>query len=209
MMKARYTDGRTLKTVLSKEVYAELAAQGKESGMPIELLNGFKPGMAVMMLTIQELMKVGVSQEGVDMVFAQRAKTDGKPVRSLETAAFQIDLITSIGEGIEDEFLRYSLRDLHQSEKFFDQLIRAWRKGENEALERLFVDDMRQFPVVYEALLAKRNEAWMKDLKEMLATPEVEFALVGAGHLVGPDGLLQSFEKMGCDVEVLAVESGE
>jgi uncharacterized protein YbaP (TraB family) len=203
MMQARYTDGRSLKTVLSKEVYAELAAQGKESGMPIEVLNGFKPGMAVMMLTVQELMKIGVTQEGVDMVFAKRAKADGKPMRALETAEFQIDLITSIADGIENEFVRYSLRDLHQIEKLFDELIRAWREGDSEALERLFVEDMREFPQVYEGLLADRNERWMKDLGKMLATDEVEFALVGAGHLLGPDGLLQSFQKMGCEVEVL------
>ncbi|HKK18324.1 MAG TPA: TraB/GumN family protein [Opitutales bacterium] len=177
--------------------------------MSIEVLNGFKPGMAVMMLTVQELMKIGVTQEGVDMVFAKRAKADGKPVRALETAEFQIDLITAIGEGMEDEFVRYSLRDLHQIEKLFDELIRAWREGDNEALERLFVDDMREFPQVYEGLLADRNERWMKDLEKMLATDEVEFALVGAGHLVGPDGLLQSFQKMGCEVEVLDVATSK
>ena len=209
MMKARYTDGRTLKTVLSKEVYAALAARGQASGIPIEVLNGLKPGMAVMMLTIQELMKIGVTQEGVDMVFARRAREDGKPMRSLETVAFQIDLITSIGDGIEDELVRYSLRDLNQIGKFFDELIRAWREGDNAALERLFVDDMREFPEVYEALLAKRNRMWMKAFKKMLTTPEVEFALVGAGHLVGPDGLLQSFEAMGCEVRMLDAKASE
>ncbi|WP_158279759.1 TraB/GumN family protein [Coraliomargarita sinensis] len=207
MRKARYTDGRTLKTVLSKEVYDELAAQAKKSEMPIEVLNGLKPGMAVMMLTIQELMKAGVTQDGVDMVFAKRAKADGKPVRSLETAEFQIDLITSMGEGLEDELVRYSLRDLNQIEKFFGVMIRAWREGDNQALERLFVDDMRKFPGLYEALLAERNENWMNDLEKMLATPEVEFVLVGAGHLVGEDGLLASFQKMGCQVQVLGSES--
>lgn len=146
MSQARYTDGRTLKTVLSDKAYAALVKQCQESGMPIELLNNFKPGMAVMMLTVQELTKI---------------------------------------------------------ERFFDELIRAWREGDNEALERLFVDDMRKYPEVYQALLAKRNQEWMKELKEMLATPEVEFALVGAGHLVGPDGLLQSFEEMGCEVRML------
>lgn len=170
MSKARYADGRSLKTVLSNEVYAMLAKQAEKSGMPIELLNGFKPGMAVMMVTIQELMKVGVTQEGVDMVYAKRAKADDKPVRSLETLEFQIDLITSIGEGLEDEFVRYSLRDLNQIEKYFDELIRAWRVGDNEALERLFVDDMRKFPELYESLLAQRNRKWMKGLKVMLAS---------------------------------------
>jgi len=163
----------------------------------------------VMMLTVQELTKIGVTQEGVDMVFAKRAKADGKPVHSLETVAFQIDMITSIGEGMEDEFVLYGLRDLHQIEKFFGELIRAWREGDNEALERLFVDDMRQYPEVYEALLAERNRAWMKDLKKKLASPGVELVLVGAGHLVGPDGLLRSFEKTGCEVRMLDAKASK
>jgi len=209
MMKARYTDGSSLKSVLSDKAYAALAKQCQESGMPVELLNNFKPGMAVMMLTVQELTKIGVTQEGVDMVFAKRAKADGKPVHSLETVAFQIDMITSIGEGMEDEFVLYGLRDLHQIEKFFGELIRAWREGDNEALERLFVDDMRQYPEVYEALLAERNRAWMKDLKKKLASPGVELVLVGAGHLVGPDGLLRSFEKTGCEVRMLDAKASK
>lgn len=200
MGKARFTDGRTLKTVLSKEVYEELAEQGQKSGLPIEILNGFKPGMAVTMITIQELIKVGVSQEGVDMFYAKKGKADGKPIRALESVQFQIDLITSIGEGFEDEFVRYSLRDLHQIEAFFDEMIRAWREGDNEALERLFVKDMRQFPKLYESLLVERNRKWMQQLEPMLATSDVEFVLVGAGHLVGKDGLLHYFKEMGCEV---------
>jgi len=203
MTESRYTDGRTLKTVLSEEAYAALAEQGKESGLPIEVLNGLKPGMAVMMLTLQELTKIGVTQEGVDMIYAKRAREDDKPLRSLETVEFQIDLITSIGEGLESEFVLYGLKDLHQIGALFDELIRAWRDGDNAALEKFFVDDMRAFPEVYEALLADRNENWMTKLTPMLATPETEFVLVGAGHLPGPDGLLRAFRAMGCEVEVL------
>ena len=52
LAKASYTDGRSLKSVLSAEAYQALAAQGAKSGLPIEMLNGIKPGMVMMMLLI-------------------------------------------------------------------------------------------------------------------------------------------------------------
>lgn len=55
MAESVYRDGRTLKTVLTEEAYAALAAQGTQSNLPIEILQNTKPGMAVMMITIQEL----------------------------------------------------------------------------------------------------------------------------------------------------------
>lgn len=205
MKSGRYTDGRSLKDVLSPKAYSALVEQGRKSGLPSAVLNGFKPGMAVMMVSLQELTKIGVTQEGVDMIYAKRAKKDRKPIHSLETAAFQIEMITSMGEGLESEFVLYSLRDLEQIETFFDELIRAWRSGDNAALVKLFVDDMREFPDVYAKLIVNRNKNWLKQIEPMLKTPETELILVGAGHLVGPDGLLKELAGAGCQVENLAL----
>lgn len=206
MAQSRYTDGRSLKTVLKPQTYAALAEQGRKSGLPIEMLNGFKPGMAIMMISIQELTKIGVTQEGVDLFYAKRARAEQKPVESLETAEFQVGLITAMGEGLEDAFVRYSLEDLEQIEEMFEQLIRSWRAGDTVAMEKLFVEGMRKFPALYNELLKDRNERWMPELKAMLGTPEVELVLVGAAHLVGPDGLLEAFKRSGFDVEAFEVE---
>jgi len=201
MMKAAYNDGRTLQTVLNKEAYDALAAQGARSNLPIAILNGMKPGMALMMLTMQELTKQGVHQEGVDMYYSNRAQADGKAIQSLETVEFQIDILTSMGEGYESDFVLYSLKDLEKIGAFFDVLIQAWREGDLDKLNTLFVEGMMAYPELYQDLLVQRNLRWLPQIEAMLETPETEFVLFGVGHAVGDDGVLKLLETKGYSIE--------
>lgn len=207
LAKASYTDGRTLKTVLSAEVYQALAAQAAKSGLPIEILNGIKPGMVVMMLMMQELSKAGVSQEGVDMHYYVLGLKDKKRVQSLETPDFQIDLITSMGEGLEDELVLYLLKDLAHVKELFDELIGAWRAGDLAEIEALFISEMRNYPQLYAKMLADRNHRWIPQIEAYLQSPEIEFVLVGVAHAVGKDGLLQLLKDQGYSVESVKMSS--
>jgi uncharacterized protein len=197
LAKSTYTDGRSLKSVLSAEAYAALEAQGKKSGLPIEILNGIKPAMALTMLTMQELAKIGVSEQGVDQHYHNRAVKDGKSVKDLETVAFQIELIAALGDGIENELVLYSLQDLDQISVLFDELILTWERGDMPALEKLFISDIAQYPELYAKLLVDRNARWLTQLEAFLATPETEFVLVGVAHVAGPDGLLALLREKG------------
>ena len=198
---ATYTDGRSLKSVLSEEAYNALAKQGAESNLPIQVLNSMKPGMAVMMVTLQELAKLGVTEEGVDIHYAKRAGKDNKPILALETPEFQINLLVNMGEGYETELVLYSLKDLNKLEQFFDELLIAWKAGKMEPLEKLFVDDMKDYPELYKDMLVDRNANWIPQIEAYLKTPETEFVLVGVGHAAGEDGLLNLLEQKGYTVE--------
>jgi len=206
LAQASYTDGRTLKSVLSPEAYAALTEQGKQSGLPIEMLNSLKPGMVMMMLTMQELAKAGVTEEGVDMHYHARGVKDGKPVLSLETAEFQIDLLTSMGEGIENELVLYGLEDLGKMKTLFNELIGAWRSGDLAKIEALFIADMVDYPELYSKLLADRNHRWIPQIKGYLESPEIEFVLVGAAHAASADGLLAILKDEGYDIEQLTAQ---
>lgn len=201
---ATYTDGRSLKSVLSDDAYTALAEQGAESNLPIQVLNNMKPGMAVMMITIQELAKLGISEEGVDMHYALQAKQDNKPILALETPEFQIDLLVNMGEGYESELVLYSLKDLDKLEEFFDQLLLAWKDGNVTQLEKLFVDDMKDYPQLYKDMLVDRNQNWIPKIEAYLQSPETEFILVGVGHAAGDDGLLALLKNKGYSVEQVA-----
>jgi len=192
-----YKDGRTLKSVLSDEAYTALAEECRKTNMPIETIQNMKPGMAVMMLTLQELMKAGVSQEGVDLYYGNLAKADSKPIAALETAEFQLQLITTLGDGVESELVLYGLQDLSQISELFDEIIAAWRSGDLNTINHLFVEDMAAFPEIYEGMLKDRNARWLPQIEAMLTTEPTEFILVGVGHMPGKDGLIQLLEGKG------------
>jgi len=173
-------------------------------GMPIMMMEKFKPGLVVSTLQIMEFQKLGFTPQGVDAYFNNRAIDDAKPVGELETVQAQIDYIANMGEGNESDFILLSLSDMQEIATTMEDLIGAWRAGNNNALAELFVDEMKaESEELYESLLVERNSNWLPIIEQMFSQGENEFVLVGAAHLVGEDGLLSMLEAKGYQVEQL------
>lgn len=199
-----YGDGESLKTVLNEEAYSILEAYTGSIGLPLAMLEKFKPGMIVSTLQIMEFQRIGFTPQGVDAYFNTLAISDGKSLGQLETIDAQIGFLASMGEGNESEFILLSLKDLKDTAEVMDDMIAAWRIGDNDALSEFFVADMQeQAPEIYDSLLKQRNVNWLPQLEEMLESPEIEFVLVGAAHLVGPDGLLAMLQAKGYQISQL------
>jgi uncharacterized protein YbaP (TraB family) len=199
-----YSDSRTLKTVLNEEAYESLASHLATAGMPIMMMEKFKPGLVVSTLQILEFQKLGFTPQGVDVYFNNRAIGDAKRVGELESVQEQINYIANMGEGNESEFILLSLGDLEEISSSMEDLITAWRDGNIQALAELFVDDMRsESEDLYNSLLLERNQNWLPIIEQMFREDGTEFVLVGAAHLVGEDGLLSLLEARGYQVEQL------
>jgi uncharacterized protein YbaP (TraB family) len=204
MQRLSYDDDESLKTVLSDEAYSALEAYLSTISVPLAMLEKFKPGMVVSLLQVMEFQRIGFTPQGVDAYFNTLAIDDGKPLGQLETIDAQIGFLASMGEGNESEFILLSLKDLEDTVDVMDDMIEAWRTGDNDMLSELFVADMlEQAPEVYDSLLKQRNLNWLPQLEDMLESPEIEFVLVGAAHLVGPDGLLAILQAKGFQVSRL------
>ena len=204
LQKLSYSDGRTLKDVLDTEAYAALETYTDGVGMPLMMLEQFKPGMIVSTLQVLEFQRMGFTPQGVDAFFNTQALADGKSVGALETLDEQISFLAAMGEGNESEFIMMSLEDLDSMANLIDEMIGAWRAGDSEALRTMFVDDMlERAPVVYDSLLRQRNLRWIPQIEAMFDDPEIEFVLVGAAHLVGADGIVELLRARGYAVSKL------
>jgi uncharacterized protein YbaP (TraB family) len=201
LQKATYQDGRSLDKVLGPQAYQQLEQLCARTGIPIAALNRFKPSMVALTLLGLEFQKLGVSPEGVDKFFEQRAVADGKPIKTLETVEQQIEFIASMGDGDEDRFIMHTIEELNSTGEILDKLIAAWRTGDEAGLEELIISDMKKdFPDIYQPLIADRNAAWLPKIEETLRTDGTGLILVGAGHMVGNDGLLTALQKRGYHV---------
>ena len=199
-----YNDERTLKTVLNQEAYTALSDYAASKNMPVMVLEKFKPGLLITTLQIVEIQSMGFTPQGVDTYFNSRAIDDTKSLGQLETVQEQIEFIAAMGKGNESEFVLLSLRDLDQTRELMDEMLQAWRVGNNAELEDLFVEDMRsETPALYDALLLQRNLKWIPLIDQMLLDGDTEFVLVGAAHLVGEDGLLELLANKGYEVRQL------
>lgn len=200
-----YGDGRTLRTVLDADVYQELTEYVESnSGMPMVMLDSFRPGLLMSTLSVMEFQRMGFTPEGVDAYFYARAMQDGKTVGELETVDEQIAMLAGMGEGYENDFIRYSLQDMENIADSIEQLVITWRRGDEQQLESEFVTSLKeQSPPLYDSLLAQRNHAWMESIDAMFSEPGVEYVLVGAAHMAGDDGLLTLLRQRGYQVSQL------
>jgi len=152
----------------------------------------------MVMLTLMEFMKMGVTQRGVDVFFYELAKKDKKAVEGLETVDEQIHYVASMADGSENEFVSYSLKEMNSIKQQFGLLVNAWRVGDTEKLDTMLNHDLKsRLPMLHQRLIIDRNRNWLPRIAAYLKTPKTEFILVGAGHLVGPDGIIETLKKKG------------
>ncbi len=199
-----YSDGRNLKSVLSEETFRALDQYCISRGIPTAKLLPFKPGMVAATLTVLELQRLGFGGVGVDAYFNARAIRDQKSLGQLETVELQLDFISAMGQGQEDDLIAYTLEDIKNLPALMGKMKQSWREGDMSALKRVdIIPFKRDFPKIYQKMLVDRNNAWMPQIEAMLRTGEVEFILVGALHLAGEDGLLEQLSALGYEVENL------
>lgn len=204
MQSILYADGKNLQNVLSPAVYQELAQFLQSRGGDINRMAQFKPGMLSVLLTLEELKRLNQLGQGVDDFFDQRAQADKKTRLFLETIEQQLGFLANMGEGQEDRFILYSIRELESLSSVMAQLKAAWRQGDNLTLEKIGINEWREdFPIIYQNLLVRRNNAWIPQIEAMLNTNPTEAVLVGALHLVGNEGVLQQLRDRGYKVEQL------
>jgi len=192
--------GQTLRSILDTETYELIAAALIEYGIPIGVLSNFKPSMVMSMLSILQMQKFGFVQQGVDMYFLEKARRENKPVKFLETVQSQIDALTSMGDGYESDFVRYSMQDMANTEAMLDRLLAEWRRGDGSFSEITLTGMKEQWPKIYKALITDRHDAWMPQIKEFLASGTTYFVIAGLLHMHGQDGLLRLLEDSGYNV---------
>lgn len=199
-----YSDDRTLRTVLNDEAYTALSAYTATAGLPIAMLEKFKPGLLVSTLQVLVFQSMGFTPQGVDAYFHTRAVGDGKQEGQLETVEEQIGFISAMGEGNESEFILLSLKDLAETGDVMEEMLGVWRSGDADGLSELFVEDMKdEAPALYDSLLLQRNLKWIPQIESMLQDTDTEFVLVGAAHIVGENGLLDLLSQRGYEIEQL------
>lgn len=204
MLEAMYTDGSTIDSHLSAQTYQLLNEYCASSGIPLSKFQKFKPSIIALTITVIELSRLGVGQEGVDMFFYKLARRDNKVVEGFETIGQQIHLMVGMGEGNEDEFITYSIKDLESIKQKYGAIVDAWKSGDAKELNNQINAELKiKMPNLYRKLLTERNKNWLPMIEAYHKTPEKEFILVGAAHLVGEDGIVEALRQKGYKVEKL------
>lgn len=195
---------QSLDTVLTPGTLALLDKRLGDLGALAEPLKRFKPWMAALTIESLEWLKAGFDPNfGLDKHFYDRAKSDGKAVEGFETADFQISLFDQMSMSEQDRLLASTLKDVDTEQANMSKLVGAWRNGDAPTVEQIVLSDLKNESALYQRVLVGRNKTWMPKIEALFARNGRALIVVGAAHLVGPDGLLSMLRAKGYTIEQL------
>lgn len=191
-----------LKARIGAPLYAKLQKRAGSLGMPLPACEDLRGWFCALTLELLPLQQAQFSAEfGLDQYFYSRAQEDGRAVEGLETAEEQTRLFTDLSDAMSTQMVKEALDDKAFETQSPEELLRIWRSGDVGTLEKLMKDMKLRYPQLYERLLAARNRAWVPKLAEKFSGETPVLVVVGAGHLVGPDGLVTALRARGFDVK--------
>jgi uncharacterized protein YbaP (TraB family) len=201
LSKAMLTDGKTLDQIVAPDVFAEVKKRAEKAGLPMVALQRMKPWLVAITLMAPTLQAAGFKPElGVDRHFFDRAKDANMKRQGLETMAYQLDRFDSLSMKLQEEMLKQTMEDLDKEVGNIKEMAQAWTFGNVAAIEKLTLSTMKDAPELYEKLLVERNQNWIPHVETCLKDNAGCFIVVGAAHLVGPDGLPALLTKKGYKV---------
>ena len=195
-------DGKKLKDLYSPEDYSRVEHFFKDSlqtGMM--MLEKMKPNFLQALLYPKMMPCKNMS--GVEEEIMKLAKSDKKQIRGFETVEFQSAVFDSIPYEDQARDLLHMIDSIPEYSRYFDTMLNVYKTQQLSALQKMFSDP--QFNMdekSQETLLDKRNVDWVLQLKKILPEKNI-FIAVGAGHLVGDNGLIALLKKEGYALRAL------
>lgn len=197
-----FSPDRPLSSRLTAEEYARFTEVTQGLGVPAANLDAMRPWLASLTLAMLPMLQAGYDPEhGIDESI-NTAAGDSKGRRAFETAEQQMGFFANMSEETQMQMLRDAMDEAAKGVEVLDQMSASWERGDLTALERLVVDEFKaEAPEAYDVIFAQRNLAWSTVLMTELEGSGVDFVAVGAGHLVGEDGLVALLRARGVSVE--------
>lgn len=191
-----------LEDYVTADTYQRVVNLAADLEIPMVMLSRMRPWAAGMVLTVSYMSKNGFDPEaGADRYFRTRAVRDQMSLGALETVAEQAEALASLTKVDGEVLIKDMLRFLDGVDGALSQTLEAWRTGDTAKLAELSIGDLKRFPSAYEALLVRRNSAWVPQIEAFLKSGKTHFVVVGAAHLVGSDSVVAMLKKRGYTVE--------
>jgi uncharacterized protein YbaP (TraB family) len=182
-----------------------LAAAIAASGIPAASIERMRPWLAAAALAAAPILKAGFDpRTGVEMELTTEARAGAKPIVGLETVEQQLRFVAERPEAEQIAALRRMLAQLDDTKAKLEALREAWLSGDQARLGALIVDARQGRDAGFdEVIRTGRNRAWASAIEAKLAGAGTSFVAVGAGHMIGPESLLDELVARGVRVERL------
>jgi uncharacterized protein YbaP (TraB family) len=167
-------------------------------GAGLDQLGVLKPMVLSSMVLIKML--PCTEQSSYEMFFTEKAKSQDKPVKGLETVAFQMGVFDQIPQKLQIDELGKMVVNQEGMEEF-EKLVEAYL---DQDIDKLFdlISENEMFQEYGDLLLENRNKNWIPKIEEMVKE-QATFIAVGSGHLGSETGVINLLRKAGYTVEAV------
>lgn len=196
----------TTQDVLNSRQESQLEQISKSLNLPYKQMLLSPPWATALTVQMKQFEQLGyLPQFGIDAHIAGLADKLNKPLFTLETLQFQIDLISQGKEGGKDLLLS-SIEEYDETGDATHCLIESWKAGDKQNLEHI-AELAAMSPELTAAFLTDRNHDWAKKLSSNSWKLEQEatyLVVVGAMHLIGEQNLIDLLNRRGFDIVQLS-----
>ena len=222
-----YTDGTKIYDHISEKAYENAKAILKKYGRYTSQTDSYKPMLWTEYLEMCSAEEVGLfSDYGVETIVMSEASKKGKQILELESVQFQMQLLTSFDDKLQEAMLDTYAEDdvFDESVKAMEEMYSKWKAGtltsEDVGAEvdysDYYTDDMtaeqraetdelvRMYQDYNKQMLDDRNAGMESKIMGYLSEGKTVMIVVGAGHFYGDSGIISLLEKDGCTVKSLS-----
>jgi len=195
----------SLDQLLSKEEYKKLEDFFKEKAPDFDLktMNGYKPAMISLFVTLFNSSEIEIPEDGLDGSLQKYAKENNKKLFGLETVDFQGQLLFDNDLEKQKKALLKAIQDVDKNKEKVKELYQYYITQDMEKLTDFFTNEDEESKEFMNDLLKNRNNRWLLQMPTLMQKQAI-FIAVGAGHLVGEDGLIKGLQKLGYTVNPIA-----
>lgn len=194
-----YPEGDGLGNHLDETTYRRLMAFCRERSLPLAQFERMRPWLLVLSLSAMEMESLGFGREtGLDAHFHARAVADGKEIEGLEPPDEHLALLAALDQELGEALVGDFLEDMRRLRGMLDDLVAAWRQGDEGALDALVSRDMAErSPALHRRLVLERNRRWLPRIRELIDAGEPAMVVVGSAHLVGEGSVVDLLRRAG------------
>jgi uncharacterized protein len=186
--RGKLPDDQRLSRMLSPQGLSDFKKALTLTPLDPAAVNTMRPWLALMVLgdyQVQNGPFRSFVEEGVDSTIQEEASERGKPVRQLESAQSQLELLVQAMPDANIEGFELSLHHLIAADDTYPRLLAAWTAGRQPEIADILAEEARKNPEEHRLLLGTRNRNWLPQIESLMVSKHTSFVTVGAAHLTG------------------------
>ncbi|MBP6528607.1 MAG: TraB/GumN family protein [Burkholderiales bacterium] len=196
-----------LESVLPAEDYAALMNYAKASGLPDNAFQNRKLWLLNLVVVGVELGQLGVDfSRGLDVVFLRDAKKEKKRIAEVEGGMRQCSALAAATNAESAASMARFLATVRENkmEKRLDEMVNAYRAGDAVTMARVINEEFGTSPEGLSArkrVFDNRHPAMADMIETYFKQTDKHFVVIGVGHMVGENNLLESLAKKGVSIK--------